>query len=131
MISISLQHQHTHLMWTSRCRIVLLSKTGTFEEVLRQKAFSLLTSLRADSSQLGYRHRSLLNRNQQFFLRASLSTIQMWFTRVRTAVAYTKKQNQQLGADILNWILIRPHDPGKSERGVRIPKRRRLRRLQA
>jgi len=126
---ISALLRHTHLMWTSRCKIVHLSNVGTYEETVRQLAFTFMQSLKSDPSQLSYRHRSLIRRNHKFFFSAAFPTVQMWMSRTRTAVAYAKKRQQQLGSDIRNWILLRPRDPGRPLRGVRIPKRRRLYRL--
>ena len=123
---ISALLKHTHLMWTSRCKLIHLSNIGTHEETIRQSAYQHLLTLRSDPTQINYRHRSLLRRNRQFFFSANLPTVQMWMTRTRSAVAYAKKKQQQLGTDIRNWILIRPRDPGRTPRGARIPRRSRL-----
>ena len=113
-------------MWTSRCKILHLSNIGTYEESVRHSAYTTFQSIRADSSQLSYCHRSLLRRRFDFFSRASFATVQMWIKRVQAAIAYVKHKNQQLGADIRNWVLVRPYDPGRTRRGARVPKRRRL-----
>ena len=118
--------RHAHLMWTSRCKLIHLDNVGTFEQTCRTEAYQYLQTLKADPSQIGYRHRSLLRRSYDFFTKASFPTIQMWLKRTKTAVAYTARKNRQLGTDIRNWVLIRPHDPGRWVRGARIPKRRRL-----
>ena len=121
--------QHSHLMWKSRCRILHLDNIGTFEHSLRQSAYSLLQSLRSDTSQISYCHRTLLRRTYDFFFNASISSVRMWMSRTQTAIKYAKARQSQLGSDIRNWVLVRPYDPGRRERGVRVPNRRRLFRL--
>ena len=123
---ISALLKHTHSMWTSRCSIVHLSNIGTYEEGIRQSAYQQFLSIKSEPSILSYCHRSLLRRRHDFFSRASLPTIQMWNKRIKSAIAYAKSKNQQLGADIRNWILVRPYDPGSSRRGARVPNRCRL-----
>ena len=118
--------QHSHLMWKSRCKIVHLDNIGTHEQSLRHSAFSLSQSLRSDPSALSYCHRSLLRRNYDFFFQASISTVRMWTLRTKPALKYAKSRQAQLGSDIRNWVLIRPHDPGRLQRGVRVPGRSRL-----
>ena len=123
---ITLLLRHTHLMWTTRCKIIHLSNVGTFEATFRQTAYSLLLRLKADPTQLSYSHRSLLRRNKQFFFNASIPTVRMWHKRTNTALTFNKTRVQQLGADIRNWVLVRPRDPGRTTRGARVPSRRRL-----
>ena len=126
---ISALLKHAHLMWTSRCRLVHLDRIGTHEETVRTQAYHYHRSLHSDPSQITYRHRSLLRRTRYFFYNASFTTVQMWLSRAKLAVAYAVEKNRQLGRDIRNWILIRPRDPGRTLRGARIPRCRRLFRL--
>ena len=126
---ISALLKHTHTMWTSHCRTVHLSHTGTYEEMYRNNAFTYLSSLCSDPSQLSYCHCFLLRCNCQFFFNALFATVQMWVSRTKSAVPYAKEKNSQLGRDIRNWILIRPQDPGRSLWGAQIPRCCRLFRL--
>ena len=116
-------------MWKQRCALLHAQNTGTMESYHRAQASTLYKELQAHPTRLDFCHRSLLRRRPDFFTNGNFLAVQMWHRKVTSALTYRSNKSTSLGRDIRNWIVRRPHDPGRRARGARIPNRRRLFRL--
>ena len=123
--------QYSHSLWKHRCSILQAEKIGTMENYHRDTALSLFDELRKNPERLEFRHRKLLRYRPNFFTRSHITSVRMWYQKALSSLDYRKKKNATLGADIRNWTLCRPRDPGRRSRGVRVPNCRRLFKLRA
>ena len=121
--------QYTHTTWKHRCSILHAEQLGTMDAYYRDSAQKLFDELKLHPERLEFSHRNLLRRRTTFFTTGNISSIRMWHRKAITSLEYRRKKNTNLGADIRNWILTRPYDPGRRTRGARVPNCQRLFRL--
>ena len=127
-LATSLLH-YTHSTWKHRCSILQAEQLGTMDAYHRETAQSLFEELKIHPERLDFSHRNLLRRNPAFFFTGTIASIRMWHKKALASLEYRRRKNTSLGADIRNWVLSRPYDPGRRPRGARVPNCRRLFRL--
>ena len=121
--------KYAHTMWKSRCAVVQAERIGTMEAFYRDQAYALFIQHKHHPHRLIFRHRSLLKKTPDFFFKSSIAAVRMWNKKMISSLAYCQSRTNTLGRDIRNWITLRPRDPGRQVRGVRVPNCRRLRKL--
>ena len=124
-LTSSLLH-YAHTLWKSRCSIVQAEKIGTMEAHYRELAYSLYLQHKDFPHHLMYNHRHLLRKKPSFFHQSHITAVQMWYKKMLTSLEFCQCKSTRLGRDIRTWTVLRPRDPGRRPRGVRVPNRRRL-----
>ena len=118
--------KYTHTLWKSRCSIVQAEKIGTMEAHYREIAYSLYLQHKNFPHHLMYNHRHLLRKKPSFFHLSHITSVQMWYRKMLTSLEFCQNKSTRLGRDIRTWTVLRPRDPGRRTRGVRVPNCRRL-----